>query len=134
MINAVDAEEHLAEEQETGSLAREKAERHAEEAKNTKDTKQASKDMSSELYVGDVQLVLSSHIDFHQLEKFEECLERAESLRLVWSGGSVNKGTIIAISAHEPVPLINILKEIPLVEKVDKKGKKIMVVLKALTF
>jgi len=38
---------------------------------------------------------------------------------------------VIAVSAEKPIPLFDVLREIPPVEQVVKNGKKIQVMLKA---
>ena len=49
------------------------------------------------------------------------------------TGGSLDEGAIIAVSAQKPITLIRILNELPMVEKVDKKRGKIVVTLKTPT-
>ena len=61
---------------------------------------------------------------------FKEHLEQIEELRVVWSGGSADEGAIIGVSAQKPMTLIRTLKEMPMVEKVNRKGEKIVIVLK----
>lgn len=67
------------------------------------------------------------------MRQLQERLGQFENLKIVWSGGSINEGPIIAVSVQKPMTLIRILNEIPMVERVDQKGEKIVVVLKAPT-
>jgi len=70
---------------------------------------------------------------FERVKQFAESLEQIENLKVVWIGGAEEEGTIIGISVQKPVVLIQILNEMPTVEKVHKKGEKIVVMLKAAT-
>ena len=90
-------------------------------------------DIGSEIYEGDVELVVPSPAGFKQVRQFKECLERVENLRVVWSGGSVDEGSVIGVSVQKPMTLIRILNEMPTLEKVDKKGERIVVMLKTPT-
>jgi len=104
--------------------AKEKAKREAEEA---------VRDTDSGIYEGNFRLVLPLPVGFEQVRQFKERLEQIENLRIVWTGGSVAEGAIIAVSVQKPMTLIRILNEMPMVEKVDKKGEKIVAVLKTPT-
>jgi len=106
--------------------AKEEAKREAEEAKRAEE---AAHDISSEIYEGDVRLVIPSPAGFEQVRRFKKRLEKVKSLRIVWVGGSVEEGAIIVASLQNPVTLIRILNEMPTVEKVDKKNGNIVVML-----
>jgi len=114
---------------EADRLAKEQAKREAEETAK----KGAVQGIGSEIYQGDVELVVPSPAGFKQVRQFKERLERVENLRVVWSGGSVDEGSIIAVSVQKPMTLIRILNEMPTLEKVDKKGERIVVMLKTPT-
>jgi uncharacterized membrane protein YqiK len=108
--------------------AKEKAKREAEMARVAKQAKEA---ISAELYEGIVKLTIMSPIDLAQMRKLEEYLRHIQDLRLVLTGGSADEGTHIMVSAAKPLPLINVLKEMPPVEEVVKKDKEIQITLKA---
>ena len=119
-------------------LAKEQAKREAEEVRKAKEAeerarKEAVQDIGSEIYEGDVELVVPSPAGFKQVRQFKERLERVENLRVVWSGGSVDEGSVIGVSVQKPMTLIRILNEMPTLEKVDKKGERIVVMLKTPT-
>ena len=97
----------------------------AEEAK-----REAKEAVGAEFYQGIVELAIMSPVDLAQMRKLEEYLCQAQDLRLVLVGGSVDEGSKIVVSAGKPIPLIDVLKEMPLVEQVVKKGKKIQITLK----
>jgi uncharacterized Zn finger protein (UPF0148 family) len=106
--------------------AKEEAKREAEEAKRAQE---AVHDISSEIYEGDVRLVIPSPVGFEQVTQFKKRLEKVKKLRIVWVGGSVEDGAIIVASLQNPMTLIRILNEMPTVEKVDKKNGNIVVML-----
>jgi hypothetical protein len=70
-------------------------------------------------------------IDIGQVRKLEEYLYQVQDLRLVLVGGSVDEGTEIVVSAENPIPLIDALRELPPVDQIVKKGKTIQLTLKA---
>ena len=116
--------------------AKDRASREAEEAKRAKEAKKRVKGedeeaVSAELYQGIVKLTIVPPIDLGQVRKLEEYLSQVQDLRLVLIGGSVDEGTEIVVSAENPIPLMDVLREIPPVEQVVKKGKKIQITLKA---
>ena len=126
--------------EEAERVAKEQAKREAEEARKAKEARkqvreeaeEAEKyvrDTRSEICEGSFRLVVTLPVGFEPIRHLKERLEQIENLRIVWTGGSADEGTIIAVSAQKPMPLIRILNEMPMVEKVDKKGEKIVVVL-----
>ncbi|MFC1870413.1 hypothetical protein ACFLYE_04010, partial [Chloroflexota bacterium] len=84
----------------------------------------------SEVYEGDVRLVVPFAISLKQVIQFQEHLRQLDKIRIALVGGSVNEGVIIVVSLQSPVNLIPILNEIPVVEKVEKKGKDVVITLK----
>jgi len=113
-------------------LAKEKAKREAEEQakKKAEEAQKTAQDIGSEIYEGNILLVVPSPVEFEQVKQFRERLEQVRNLKIVWAGGSVGVGAITTVSVQKPMPLIRILNEMPTVEKVNKKGEKIMVMLK----
>jgi len=117
--------------------AKEQAKREAEEAKKRKEAeKRAKKEaevqdqkIDSDIYEGSVQIVIPSPVRFEQVEQFKECLEGIGNLAILWTGGSVDEGSMIGVLVQKPMALIRNLNEIPTVNNVYKKGKKIVVIL-----
>ena len=103
--------------------AKEQAKQDAEEARKAK--------KAAELYEGMVKLAMVSPVDVRQMTNLQEYLCQVQDLRLVWYGSSVEEGAVIVVSAEKPIPLIDVLREMPPVEQVVKNGKKILVMLKA---
>ncbi len=97
----------------------------AEEARKVEET------VGAELYEGIVKLTIVSPVDLGQMRKLKEYLCQVQDLHLVLVSGSVDEGTAIAVSAAKPIPLLDILREMPPVEQVAKEGNNIQVMLKA---
>ena len=108
-----------------------RAKREAEEKAKEKLGREAEEAMRAELYEGIVKLTIMSPINLGQIRNLEEHLRQVQDLRLLLTGGSVDEGTQIIVSAGKPIPLIDVLREMPPVEQVVKKGKDIQVTLKA---
>ena len=120
-----------AEEEKRTREAEARAKKEAEEAEKgaRKEAEKVAQDIGSATYKGDFQLVFVSPLGFKQVKQFAERLESIEDLKVLWTGGSVDEGTIIGVSVQKPTPLVRILSEIPGVEKVDTKDGKIVIML-----
>jgi hypothetical protein len=112
--------------------AKEQAKREAEEAKQAKKAVaqagkatavKTEKGTDSELYKGEIKLAVMPPVDPGQFRKLEEHLSQVNDLSLVLIGGSATEGTEIIVSADNPLPLLDILREMPPVAEVTKKGK-----------
>jgi ATPase subunit of ABC transporter with duplicated ATPase domains len=84
-----------------------------------------------EFYRGMVTLSIVSPIYLGQLDSLKKALLEVEGLRVVMVSGAVGEGSRVLISAEEPLPLINILKRISVVEEVVRRGGEIQLRLKA---
>jgi len=134
---------------EAEKLAKEKAKKEAEEAKKAKkeaeklakeQAKQAKKaktakvepgmDAGTATYEGTFQLVLPLTVGFKQVRQIADYLTEIEGVKVVWTGGSVDEGTFIAISVTKAMPVASIISKMPMVEGVEVKGDKIAVTLK----
>jgi len=93
--------------------------------------KKEGKGSGAELYKGTVRLAILPPVDSGQVRKLEEHLSQVPELQLVLIGGSVAEGTEIVVSAENPIPLLDILRDMPLVAQVTKKGKTAQITLKA---
>ena len=120
---------------EAEQAAKERAKREAKEAKRAekaeKKVRKEAEQVSAELYEGIVKLAIASPVDYEQMKELNEYLRQVQDLRLVLVEGSVEEGTKIVVSAEKPILLVNVLRGIPPVEQVVKKGKEIQVTLKA---
>jgi len=115
--------------------AKEKAKK-AEKAKLVKEKakkaeKAAEPSVDAGTYRGMVTLNITPPVDFAQLDVLKQALFGVEDLRVVMVGGAAGEGSRVLVSAEEPLPLINVLRGIPVVEEVAGKGGEIQVRLKA---
>ena len=113
-----------------------KEKKAAEEAKKTaakeakEEAKKTGKETSSELYKGTIKLTIMPPVDLGQVRKLEEHLSQIKDLSVVLIGGSTAEGNEIIISAENPIPLMDVLQEMPPVAQVNKKGKTTQITLK----
>ena len=69
--------------------------------------------------------------DSEQVRQLEKQVRKVKDLQIVWTRGSADEGAIIAITVQKPLTLIQILNEMPIVEKViNTKDEKIIVTLR----
>lgn len=145
-----EAEETKQTKKEAEKLAKEEAKKKAEDEKRFKEAeakanKEAEKlakeqakqakqepapDVGSATYEGKFQLVLPSSVGFKQVNQFTQHLAEIKDLEIVWTGGSLDEGTLITVSVAQATPLARILSEMPMVEGVEVKGEKVTVTLK----
>ncbi|MFC1987178.1 hypothetical protein ACFLVH_01320 [Chloroflexota bacterium] len=125
--------ERQAEEQVKGAAeeARELKEAQKKKRGEDKETRETTQGTESEIYKGDVQIVVSYMDDYRQTTQFKESLGQLENIKIMWSGGSSEETSITVVSVQKPMPLIRTLNEMPMVERVYRRGEKIVVVLKA---
>ena len=76
-----------------------------------------------------MKLVVVSPMNSHQLREVQRHLRQVENLRLVMVGGSTGEGAQIIVSADEPIPLVGVLRKMPITEQVVKKDKEIQITL-----
>ena len=114
---------------EAEKLAKEQAKKEAKEAKKQAKRKPAP-EAGTATQEGNFQLILPSSAGFKQVNQFTEHLAGIADLKIVWTGGSMDEGTLIAISVAEAVPLVGVLSALPMVEGVEVKGNKITVTFK----
>ena len=117
--------------------AKEKARKETEEAREIElDSKAAAKakeakEVSTELYEGTINLELMPPAGVLQIKNLEERLHLVQHLRVILTSGSVDEPIGIVVSTEQPIPLIDVLSQIPIVDQVTKKGKEIQILLKA---
>ncbi|MDP2930943.1 MAG: hypothetical protein Q8O05_00390, partial [Chloroflexota bacterium] len=104
--------------------------KEATEAAVKEKSNKAAAGTDSETYEGQVQLVVPPPASFEQVRQFQECLKRVDNLRLVMVGGSMDEGALLIVALQAPMALGKILNQMPMVATVEKKGKKLGVILK----
>ena len=123
-----EAEEAKKAKKEAEKLAKEQAKKAKKEAKKAKPG--PAKDAGQATYEGNFQLVLPLTVGFKQVQQITEQLAGIEGVKVVWTGGSVDEGTFIAISVTKEMPLASVISKMPMVEGVEVKGDKIAVTVK----
>jgi hypothetical protein len=119
---------------EAEKLAREQAKKEAEKLakQDAKEAKQeTAPEVSTAAYEGKYQLVLPSSVGFKQVKLFAERLALIDDLQVVWTGGSMDEGTLITVSVAKAMPLAQIIGGMPMVGGVEVKGDKITINLEA---
>ena len=86
--------------------------------------------IGSGIYEGNVRLLIFSPAGYKQIMQFKKQLGKVEGLRILLIGGSVDESNHIVVSLQKPVKLIGAISKMPIVDKVDKKGKDIVVTLR----
>ena len=69
--------------------------------------------VGAELDKGMLELAIAPTADLGQMRELEECLCRVQDLRVLSVGGSADEGNRIVVSIEKPMPLTNVLREIP---------------------
>ena len=126
MSDGVEAKRE-AEEAKRAKEAEERARREAELAAREQAKREAEGVKEVELYEGMIELAILPPVDPSRIRKLEEALRQVEDLRVVLISGSVDEGTKVIVSAGKPIPLIDILSGIPVVEQAVRKGNEIQV-------
>ncbi|MFC1953493.1 hypothetical protein ACFLWR_05120 [Chloroflexota bacterium] len=93
-------------------------------------TKQVQNIENAELFEGEQNLLLVLPLDSARMREFQKLLNQVHDLRLLLVSGSVEKGTMILVSADKPLPFIHLLREMPPVKQVDMVGTQIQVTIK----
>jgi hypothetical protein len=78
-----------------------------------------------------VELEVASPVDFAQVLKLQTHLRKAPYVSLVSAGGSATGNTTVLVVLDKPLPLLSILKEIPLVETATREGGRICIALRS---
>ncbi|MCK5645072.1 MAG: hypothetical protein KAJ19_30005, partial [Gammaproteobacteria bacterium] len=66
---------------------------------------------------GIAKLVITSPTNLRQLQDIQRYLNGVDDLHVVMVGGSAEGGTQLAVSLNEPVMLVSVLNNIPLIDK-----------------
>ena len=118
----------------TGLLKRTSAKqiaRNRKEARNILKSRKVTQLISSEVYNGDIRLVVPLTVGSTEIKRFKEHLERQEDLKILMTGSSEKEGHLILLSLQKPMEFIRVIREIPLTENVEKYGKDILVTLRS---
>lgn len=82
---------------------------------------------------GDIKLSIISPDGFREVRRFKKYLENIEGLKVTLESWSETEGIIIVVSVQKPMALPAILNKMPIVEKVTRNQKSLLVILKTPT-
>ncbi|MFC1939662.1 hypothetical protein ACFLXO_03125 [Chloroflexota bacterium] len=68
---------------------------------------------SQALYAGEVELTIASQAELHLVSRLYSHLQTIPELKILYTKGSWDKGTAIAVVLEKPLPLIGLLSEVP---------------------
>ena len=81
------------------------------------------------MYSGNIRLKVENAEDYMQVNRFCETLKVLSNMSIVSNNWSEKEGLTITISLKQPIPLEDILMLLPMIDKIYKKKKDIIVVL-----
>ena len=94
-----------------------------------KKANQAKNPSKKVMYSGNIRLKVENAEDYIQVNRFCETLKVLSNMRIVSYNWSEKEGLNITISLKQPIPLEDILMLLPMIDKIYKKKKDIIVVL-----
>ncbi len=97
-----------------------------QEIKKSDQTKNKSKKV---MYSGNIRLKIENAEDYIQVNRFCETLKVLSNMSIVSSNWSEKEGLTITISLKQQIPLEDILMLLPMIDKIYKKKKDIIVAL-----
>ena len=103
---------------------------HAEEARESEKSKgeavvdaKTAAQPTAEMYSGVVRLLIARPVNHIQIRTFQEWLGQVDGFQVKSVGGSSVEGPNIILLVEQPIPLLERLSQLDLVERVSK-GKK----------
>lgn len=117
---------------ETEQVTEDNARSEAEKARKLEISDKSTDDICSELYEGDVQLLIRSLVSYEQINQFKKCLRAVENLRILLNGGAEDEDFMIVVSVQKPMALDAILSDMPVIESLYKEDKNIVITLKTI--
>jgi len=75
-------------------------------------------------YAGEVELIIAAPLELKLVSKLYNYLQTIPELRILYTRGSWDQGTTIAVVLEKPIPLISLISEIPGVEVTPELLKK----------
>lgn len=83
-----------------------------------------SKEDSDPLYYGEVELFIAMPVDLKIVAKLDEYLETMSEIKVLYSGGSMARGTTMVVKLDKPMPLISMLSKIPDIQVIPEFPQK----------
>jgi len=91
--------------------------------------KEKDKETTAEMLQGNIVIRLMPPVNPDQLRALEEQLAQAGKLSLVMVGGTAEGNVELTVLAAEPLPVADVLRELPVVSEVGNKGKQFQLTL-----
>ncbi|MFH1651199.1 MAG: HD domain-containing phosphohydrolase [Chloroflexota bacterium] len=111
--------------------AREAAEAAVEEPEEMPEPEEKSGEInpptSTELYHGDLEIIIKSPADFKQINRLKKALRNVPDLKIILDGWSEDEGSFIMVSLQKEMPLGTIIREIAGVAGVYHQQKNLLV-------
>jgi putative nucleotidyltransferase with HDIG domain len=116
------------------AVSRIQAEKQAQEVvkarKTEKEQKVVHSKLDAEILKGNVRLVVPIAVPTETAKRFGRYMEKIDGVKILMLSHSEEEGHLFLLGLQKPMTLVRLLKDIPLVGKVDKKGATIFVGLK----
>ena len=116
-------------EQATKQRNQEIEERKRWEANQARAEEKAITRLSSGIKDGKARLLVRAPGGIQQLNDFEKRLIQVEGLKIKWTGGSKEEGSVIVLQGSDPVNVARTLKSTPGIEDLKIQGGRILVTL-----
>jgi putative nucleotidyltransferase with HDIG domain len=105
-----------------------KADKEAKAAEKVKqELKAVSSKLDSQVFKGNIRLVLPITVPTETAKRFGGYIEKIEGVKTLMLSHSEEDGHQFLLALAKPIMLIRLIKDIPLVENVNKKGGKVLV-------
>ena len=85
---------------------------------------------AAKTYIGVVMLLIAKPANYVQIRRFQERLEQVEGFQVKSVGGTSSEGPNIIILIKQPVPLLERLSQMDLIERVSEERKGVEVTLR----
>jgi vacuolar-type H+-ATPase subunit E/Vma4 len=112
-IEAPISEEEAVQPESIGATAEETLTQKASEEPVKAERESVRQEYSALSYIGEVELILVPPVDLTKVSELYERLKAIPEVKIVRTVGSWDRGTTVTVALDKPLPLINILAEMP---------------------
>jgi putative nucleotidyltransferase with HDIG domain len=111
--------------------AKKRVEKQAQEAKKAKKAQYERKSnpakIDAEIFQGNIRLVLPITVPAETANRFGRYMEKIEGVKILMHSHSEEGGHQLLLTIVKPIALMRLIKDLPLVQNVDKKGGAVLV-------
>jgi hypothetical protein len=108
-----------------------RVEKQAQEAKKAKKAQYERKSnpakIDAEIFQGNIRLVLPITVPAETANRFGRYMEKIEGVKILMHSHSEEGGHQLLLTIVKPIALMRLIKDLPLVQNVDKKGGAVLV-------